>query len=98
MVAHGRRPAVAARVAQVSRQAIYRRNSNRSVVAGPGTGRHGDDRIVEVARANPVDSTRIFAALASREPGESVNRKRAQRVVRARELHGAPFDAVRTQS
>jgi putative transposase len=37
---------------------------------------------VEVAQANPVDGTRTVAAHASRELGEPVNRKRAQRIMR----------------
>lgn len=41
---------------------------------------------MEVARANPTDGTRMVAALASRELGEAVNRKRVQRVMRARQL------------
>ena len=86
VVAHGRRPAVAARVAQISRQAIYRPISTRPAAAGPGKGRPGDDRIVEVAKANPTDGTRMVAALASRELGEPVNRKRAQRIMRANKL------------
>jgi hypothetical protein len=42
--------------------------------------------IVEVARANPTDGTRMVAALASRELGRPVNRKRVQRVMRAQRL------------
>ena len=86
MVAHGRRPAVAARVAGISRQAIYRPISTRPASAGPGKGRPGDDAIVEVAKANPTDGTRMVAALASAELGVPVNRKRAQRVMRAHKL------------
>ena len=42
--------------------------------------------IVEVAKANPTDGTRMIAALASRELGRPVNRKRVQRVMRAHRL------------
>jgi len=42
--------------------------------------------IVDVARANPTDGTRMVAALASRELGRQVNRKRAQRVMREQRL------------
>jgi hypothetical protein len=42
--------------------------------------------IVEVAKANPTDGTRMVAALASRELGRPVNRKRVQRVMRAQRL------------
>ena len=86
VVATGRRPAVVARVAGISRQAIYRPLTRRPASAGPGAGRPGDDEIVEVAKANPTDGTRMVAALASRELGEAVNRKRAQRVMRAHGL------------
>ncbi|GEA79917.1 hypothetical protein CUD01_03610 [Cellulomonas uda] len=86
VIATGRKPAVVARVAGVSRQALYRPISRRPPGAGPGHGRPGDDAIVEVARANPVDGTRMVAALASRALGEPVNRKRVQRVMRAHGL------------
>lgn len=86
VVATGRRPAVVARVARLSRQALYRPISRRPAGAGPGRGRPGDAAIVEIARANPVDGTRMVAALASRELGAPVNRKRVQRVMRAHGL------------
>lgn len=86
VIATGRKPAVVARVAGVSRQALYRPISRRPPGAGPGRGRPGDDAVVEVARANPVDGTRMVAALASRALGEPVNRKRVQRVMRAHGL------------
>jgi putative transposase len=73
-------------VAEISRQAIYRPMSRRPAAAGPGRGRPGDDAIVEVAKANPTDGTRMVAAIASRELGEAVNRKRAQRVMRSHKL------------
>jgi helix-turn-helix protein len=44
------------------------------------------DWSVEVAKANPTDGTRMVAALASRELGRPVNRKRVQRVMRAHKL------------
>jgi putative transposase len=77
---------VVARVAGISRQAIYRTPTRRPAAAGPGKGRPGDDAIVEVAKANPTDGTRMVAAIASRELGEAVNRKRAQRVMRTHKL------------
>lgn len=86
VVAHGRRPTVVARVAGISRQAIYRTPTRRPTVAGPGKVRPGDDAIVEVAEANPTDGTRMVAAIASRELGEAVNRKRAQRIMCAHKL------------
>ncbi len=86
MVATGRRPAVVARVARISRQAIYRPPVKRPLGAGPGRVGPDDARIVEVAKNNPTDGTRMVAALASRELGTPVNRKRAQRVMRAYKL------------
>jgi putative transposase len=86
LVAAGRRPAVVARVAGVSRQAIYRkpkprRRPQRRPASGPV-----DAAIVEVARANPTDGTRMVAALTSRRLGQPVNRKRVQRVMREQGL------------
>ncbi len=86
VVATGRTCAVVARVARVSRQALYRAPMRRSSVAGPGRGRPGDDAIVEVAKRNPTDGTRMVAALTSRELGTPVNRKRVQRVMHAHRL------------
>jgi len=86
VVATGRRPTTVAKVAGVSRQAPYRPISRRPAAAGPGRGRPGDERIVAVAQANPVDGTRMVAALASRQLGEPVNRKRVQRIMRSHKL------------
>jgi putative transposase len=86
LIAKGRRPAVVARVLQVNRTGLYRTPKRR-----PPTTRHAvvdpvDRLIVEIARANPTDGTRMVAALASRELGSQVNRKRAQRVMRQQRL------------
>jgi putative transposase len=86
LVAAGRKPAVVARVAGVSRQAIYRkpkprRPPQRTPPSGPV-----DEAIIAVAKANPTDGTRMVAALASRRLGRPVNRKRAQRVMREQRL------------
>ena len=62
---------------QISRQAIHRTPTKRPEGAGPGRVGPDDAAIVEVAKANPTDGTRMVAALASRELGISVNRKRA---------------------
>ena len=86
LVAKGYRPAAVTRVLHVSRQSVYRPISRRPAAAGPGPGRPGDQTIVEVAKANPTDGTRMVAALASRSMGEPVNRKRVQRVMRAHQL------------
>jgi len=86
LVARGRKPAVVARVMQVSRQAIYRTPRRRTdpgprPVSGPV-----DEAIVEVAKHNPTDGTRMVAALTSREIGKPISRKRAQRVMRQERL------------
>jgi putative transposase len=85
-IATGRRPAVVARVLQVNRSGLYRTPKR-----GPAATRRPvvdpvDMLIVDVARANPTDGTRMVAALASRELGRQVNRKRAQRVMREQRL------------
>jgi putative transposase len=86
VVAAGDRPAVVARVAGISRQSLYRRPSRRPAQAGPGRPAGDDAVIVEIARPNAADGTRMVAALASRELGRPVNRKRVQRVMRAHRL------------
>jgi putative transposase len=60
---------------QVTRQAIYRtprprRAPQRQPAKGPV-----DGAIVELARQNPTDGTRMAAALASRELARQVSRK-----------------------
>jgi len=86
LVAQGRPAALVARVAGISRQAIYRRPKR----PPQGQRRPLDDvdRVVlEVARDNPTDGTRMVAALASRELAEAgVNRKRVQRLMREHRL------------
>jgi putative transposase len=85
LVAQGRPAAVVARVAGISRQAIYRRP------ARPPKGHRrplsrADEAILGVARENPTDGTRMVAALASRDLGHAVNRKRVQRLMREHRL------------
>jgi hypothetical protein len=86
LIAAGHRPAVVARVAGISRQAVYRPGARRPVAAGPGRASPDDQLTVEVATANPTDGTRMAAALASRELSRSVNPKRVQRTMRAHRL------------
>lgn len=86
LVAAGQRPAVVARVMQVSRQAIYRtpkprRAPQRRPAVGPV-----EEMIVQVAKANPTDGSRMVAALSRQALGRAVNRKRAQRVMREQGL------------
>jgi putative transposase len=86
LVAAGRPAALVARVAGVSRQALYRRP------ARPPTGQRRrlsptDQIVLQVARANPTDGTRMVAALASRQlSAHGVNRKRVQRLMREHRL------------
>jgi putative transposase len=85
LVAQGRPAALVARVAGISRQAIYRRS------ARPPRGQRrsllrADEAILGVARENPTDGTRMVAALASRDLGRPVNRKRVQRLMREHAL------------
>jgi putative transposase len=85
LVAHGRAATVVAQVAGISRQAIYGRPKR------PPTGQRrwldATDRVVlDVARANATDGTRMVAALAARDTGRPVNRKRVQRLMREHRL------------
>ncbi len=85
LVAQGRPAAVVARVAGISRQAIYRRP--RRPPKGQRRPLDETDKVVlEVARENPTDGTRMVAALASRELAGAVNRKRVQRLMREHRL------------
>lgn len=90
LVAQGRPAALVARVAGISRQAIYRRPKR------PPKGHRRpldevDRAVLEVARENPTDGTRMIAALTARQlssgPEEAgVNRKRVQRLMREHRL------------
>ena len=86
LIAKGRRPAVVARVLQVNRSGLYRTPKRRPAEARRAAVDPVDRLIVDIARANPTDGTRMVAALASRELGCQVNRKRAQRVMREQRL------------
>jgi putative transposase len=85
LVAQGRPVALVARVAGISRQAIYRRP--RRPPKGQRRALDATDRIVlDVARGNPTDGTRMVAALAARQARGPVNRKRVQRLMREHAL------------
>jgi putative transposase len=88
LVAEGYRPSVVARVAQISRQAIYRTPRPRRAPVSPA--RSAADRveaaIVAVAEQNPTDGYRMVTAWARRRLGRPVNRKRVLRVMRERGL------------
>jgi putative transposase len=88
LVAAGYRPAVVARVAQISRQAIYRVPKTRPVAARRPRAPAGETEaaIVAVAQANQTDGYRMVTALVRRKLGRAVNRKRVLRVMRERRL------------
>jgi putative transposase len=88
LVARGGKPAVVARVLQVSRQAIYRTPARRPAKArrqGPRSD-PVERAIVEVALDNQTDGYRMVAALVARKLGRAVNRKRVLRVMREQRL------------
>jgi putative transposase len=85
LVAQGRPAAVVARVAGISRQAIYRRPAR-----PPKDQRRPldavDRAVLEVARENPTDGTRMVAAICAGQLAGAVNRKRVQRLMREHRL------------
>src|SRR4051812_35607783 len=88
LVAEGYRPAAVARIAQGSRQAIYRVPKPRRAPAAPARppGDGVEAGIVAEAEANPTDGYRMVCAWARRRLGRPVNRKRVLRVMRERRL------------
>jgi putative transposase len=88
LVAEGYRLSAVARVAQISRQAIYRIPKPRRAPAAPARAPADEveQAIVEEATANPTDGYRMVTAWARRRLGRPVNRKRVLRVMRERRL------------
>jgi putative transposase len=88
LVAEGHSPSVVARVAQISRQAIYRVPSKAAAAARRSTppADEIEAAIVQVAKANQTDGYRMVTALVVRKLGRAVNRKRVLRVMRQRRL------------
>jgi putative transposase len=88
LVAEGHRPAVVARILQISRQAIYRVPKPRRLPASAGRPPADgvEAAIVDVAEANPTDGYRLVCAWVRRRLGRAVNRKRVLRVMRERRL------------
>ncbi len=82
-VAKGHRPTILARAAGFPAVGLAADLAS-ACRCRPGRGRPGDGNIVEIAKANPTDGTRMVAALASRQLAEPVNRKRAQPAMRER--------------
>ncbi len=87
LVAEGYALAAVARIAGVSRQALYRTPKPRTATqrrpAAEGT---IEQAIVETANENPTDGYRMVWALTRRKLGVAVNRKRVLRVLRERKL------------
>jgi putative transposase len=88
LVAEGHRPSAVARVAQISRQAIYRIPKPRRAPAAPARppACEVEAAIIAEAEANPTDGYRMVCAWARRRLGRPVNRKRVLRVMRERRL------------
>ena len=86
LVAAGHRPAVVARVAGVSRQALYRTPRPRTAPQRRPPSGPIERVIVEEALAHPTDGYRMVCAWARRRPERPVNRKRVLRVMREQRL------------
>ena len=88
LVAAGHRPAVVARVMQISRQAIYRTPKTPPAAARRARPPVDDveQAIIEIATDNPTDRHRMVTAWARRALGRPVNRKKVLHVMRQRRL------------
>ena len=87
LVAEGFRLAAVARVAQISRQAIYRTpRPRRAPAAARAPADQVEAAIVDVAEQHPTDGYRMVTALTRRRLRRPVNRKRVLRVMRERRL------------
>ncbi len=88
LVAEGHSPSVVARVAMISRQAIYRTPTT-TPLSGRRSRPAADDveaAIIEVAEQNPTDGYRIVREWVCRKLARQVNRKKVLRVMRERKL------------
>ena len=88
LVAEGHSPSVVARVAKITRQAIYRRPTKPPPAAARARppADEIERAIVETAQENPTDGYRMVTAWVRRKLGRRVNRKRVLRVMRERRL------------
>ena len=86
LVARGFAAATVARVLQVTRQAIYRTPTPRTVPQRRPPADAVEAAIVAEATANQTDGYRMVTAFVSRRLGQAVNRKRVLRVMRERKL------------
>jgi hypothetical protein len=75
-----------ARVAQISRQALYRTPKPRSAPQRRAPADPIEQTIVELAEANQTDGYRMVCAFVRRRLGVAVNRKRVLRVMREQKL------------
>ena len=86
LVAEGHAPSVVARVAGISRQALYRVPRPRTVPQRRPPADAVEAAIVAEALANQTDGYRMVTAFVRRKLGVPVNRKRVLRVMRERKL------------
>ena len=86
LVARGFAVATVTRVLQVSRQAVYRPPTPRTVPQRRPVSDPVEAAIVEVAQANQTDGYRMVCAMTRQKLGLAVNRKRVLRVMRERKL------------
>jgi putative transposase len=86
LVARGFAVAAVARVLQISRQALYRTPTPRTVPQRRPAVDPVEAAIVEVAGENQTDGYRMVTAFVRRKLGRPVNRKRVLRVMRERKL------------
>ena len=80
------RPSVVARVAKISRQALYRVPRPRTLAQRRPPADPVEAAIVAEALANQSDGYRMICAFVRRKLGIAVNRKRVLRVMRERNL------------
>jgi putative transposase len=86
LIAEGHSPSVVARVARVSRQALYRVPSPRALSQRRPPADPVEVAIVAEALANQTDGYRMVTAFVRRRLGVAVNRKRVLRVMREHKL------------
>jgi putative transposase len=86
LVARGFAAATVTRVLQISRQAVYRVATPRTVPQRRPVTDPVERAIVEIAEANQTDGYRMVTAFVARRLGRPVNRKRVLRVMRERKL------------
>ncbi len=86
LIARGFTVASVTRVLQISRQAVYRIPTPRTVPQRRPVTDPVEQAIVEVAEANQTDGYRMVCAMTRQRLGAAVNRKRVLRVMRERKL------------